>query len=117
MAMADKYKIINIRRYIGNDNPELGEDELLQILSEFSCPMNPDVEPKYLSLNVAPTHLLTNTKIFTTIVKILLTVYLMNVIINLTIFVKKSLAKKGGETLSASYSLDWTLQLLFCSLY
>ena len=44
MATADKYKIINIRRYIGNDNPELGEDELLQILSEFSCPMNPDVE-------------------------------------------------------------------------
>ena len=44
MAAADKYKIINIRRYIGNDNPELGEDALLQILSEFSCPMNPDVE-------------------------------------------------------------------------
>ncbi len=44
MATADKYKIINIRRYIGNDNPELGEDVLLQILSEFSCPMNPDVE-------------------------------------------------------------------------
>lgn len=44
MATADKYKIINIRRYIGNDNPELGEDVLLQILSEFSCPMNPDAE-------------------------------------------------------------------------
>ena len=44
MAAADKYKIINIRRYIGNENPELGEDELLQILSEFSCPKNPEIE-------------------------------------------------------------------------
>ncbi len=44
MTEKNKYRIINIRRYIGNENPELGEDELLQILSEFSCPMNPDVE-------------------------------------------------------------------------
>ena len=44
MAENKKYRIINIRRYIGNENPELGEDELLQILSEFSCPINPDVE-------------------------------------------------------------------------
>lgn len=44
MKAKDKYKIVNIRRYIDNDNPELGEDMLLQILSEFSCPMNPDVE-------------------------------------------------------------------------
>ena len=44
MAERNKYRIINIRRYIGNENPELGEDELLQILSEFSCPKNPDVE-------------------------------------------------------------------------
>ena len=44
MAEKNKYRIINIRRYIGNENPELGEDELIQILSEFSCPMNPDVE-------------------------------------------------------------------------
>lgn len=44
MTEKSKYRIINIRRYIGNENPELGEDELLQILSEFSCPMNPDVE-------------------------------------------------------------------------
>ena len=48
----NKYRIINIRRYIGNENPELGEDELRQILSEFSCPMNPDVERflKYSSI-------------------------------------------------------------------
>ena len=44
MTEKNKYRIINIRRYIGNENPELGEDELLQIFSEFSCPMNPDVE-------------------------------------------------------------------------
>lgn len=44
MTEENKYRIINIRRYIGNKNPELGEEELLQILSEFSCPMNPDVE-------------------------------------------------------------------------
>ena len=52
MTEKNKYRIINIRRYIGNDNPELGEDELLQILSEFSCPLNPDVERflKYSSI-------------------------------------------------------------------
>ena len=44
MAENKKYRIINIRRYIGNENHELGEDELFQILSEFSCPVNPDVE-------------------------------------------------------------------------
>ena len=44
MTEKNKYRIINIRRYIGNENPELGEDELRQIRSEFSCPMNPDVE-------------------------------------------------------------------------
>ena len=52
MTEKSKYRIINIRRYIGNENPELGEDELLQILSEFSCPLNPDVERflKYSSI-------------------------------------------------------------------
>lgn len=52
MTTTDKYKIINIRRYIGNNNPELGEDALHQILSEFSCPMNPDVE--HLSVKIFP---------------------------------------------------------------
>ena len=52
MTEKNKYRIINVRRYIGNENPELGEDELRQILSEFSCPMNPDVERflKYSSI-------------------------------------------------------------------
>lgn len=44
MTTNEKYKIINIRRYIDNNNLELGEDALIQILSEFSCPINPDVE-------------------------------------------------------------------------
>lgn len=39
----DKYSIINIRKYL-EDNPKLGEEDLIQILSEFSCPKNPDVE-------------------------------------------------------------------------
>lgn len=42
--MLDKFKVINIRNYIDNTNPELGEDELNDILSEFSCTKNPDVE-------------------------------------------------------------------------
>ena len=52
MTEKNKYRIINVRWYIGNENPELGEDELRQILSEFSCPMNPDVERflKYSSI-------------------------------------------------------------------
>ena len=52
MTEKNKYRIINVRRYIGNENPELGEDELRQILSEFSCPMNHDVERflKYSSI-------------------------------------------------------------------
>ena len=55
MTEKNKYRIINIRWYIGNENPELGEDELRQILSEFSCPMNPDVERflKYSSIEFA----------------------------------------------------------------
>lgn len=38
-----KYSVINIRKYL-EGNPQLGEDYLLSILSEFSCPKNPDVE-------------------------------------------------------------------------
>ncbi len=43
MLGTDKYSIINIRKYL-EGNPELGEDDLRQVLSEFSCPKNPDVE-------------------------------------------------------------------------
>ena len=44
MSTTDKYSVINIRRYLESDNPKLGEDDLTQILSEFSCEKNPDVE-------------------------------------------------------------------------
>lgn len=49
MLEKDKYSVINIRRYLEGD-PRLGEDDLIQILSEFSCEKNPDVE-KFLKKN------------------------------------------------------------------
>ncbi len=36
MLQNDKYLVINIRKYLESDNPKLGEDDLVQILSEFS---------------------------------------------------------------------------------
>lgn len=44
MLQNDKYSVINIRKYLESDNPKLGEDDLVQILSEFSCERNADVE-------------------------------------------------------------------------
>ncbi len=44
MSPADKYSVVNIRRYLEGSNSRLGEDDLIQILSEFSCEKNPDVE-------------------------------------------------------------------------
>ena len=44
MRTEDKFLVTNIRRYLGSDNPKLGEDSLIQQISEFSCPKNPDVE-------------------------------------------------------------------------
>lgn len=40
----DKFLVTNIRQYLNSDNPKLGEDKLIQELSEFSCPKNVDVE-------------------------------------------------------------------------
>ena len=37
MLQNDKYLVISIRKYLESDNPKLGEDDLVQILSEFSC--------------------------------------------------------------------------------
>lgn len=43
--------VINIREYLNvQENGKLGEDELKQILSEFSCEKNPDVE-KFIKEN------------------------------------------------------------------
>ena len=44
MLETNKFSVINIRRYLNSDNPKLGEIRLLQVLSGFSCPKNPDVE-------------------------------------------------------------------------
>ncbi len=44
MSITDKYQVTNIREYLGNRNPRIGEERLIQILSDFSCPKNPDVE-------------------------------------------------------------------------
>lgn len=44
MQANSNYTVVNIRQYLNSDNPILGEDTLRKVLSEFSCPLNPDVE-------------------------------------------------------------------------
>ena len=44
MLEKNRFSVINIWRYLNSDNPKLGESRLLQVLSGFSCPKNPDVE-------------------------------------------------------------------------
>ena len=44
MQETSKYTVFNIREYLGDGSHGLGEDTLLQVLSEFSCEKNPDVE-------------------------------------------------------------------------
>lgn len=44
MQEINKYTVFNIREYLGDGSYGLGEDTLLQVLSEFSCKINPDVE-------------------------------------------------------------------------
>ena len=44
MLQPDKYLVINIRKYLESHDQRLGEEDLVQILSEFSCEKNPDVE-------------------------------------------------------------------------
>ncbi len=42
MQQASNFMALNIREYLKDEN--LGEEHLRQLLSEFSCPLNPDVE-------------------------------------------------------------------------
>lgn len=43
--MSDKYFTVNIRAYLDKDEPAyIGEENLYELLSDFSCPQNPDVE-------------------------------------------------------------------------
>ncbi len=44
MKGASKYTVFNISEYLNGQNGGLGEDDLRQVLSEFSCEKNPDVE-------------------------------------------------------------------------
>ena len=44
MKPANKFAVLNIRDYLENDEKRLGEKSLEQLLSEFSCPINPDIE-------------------------------------------------------------------------
>ena len=44
MRETSKYTVFNIREYLGEGKHGLGEDTLFQILSEFSCKINHDVE-------------------------------------------------------------------------
>lgn len=43
MDNISQFTIFNIREFIGEES-RLGESNLNQILSEFTCPKNPDVE-------------------------------------------------------------------------
>ena len=58
MQQANDFIVLNIREYLENDDGRLGEDKLLQFLSEFSCPLNPDVERflKQQSIEFAKKH-------------------------------------------------------------
>ena len=43
--MSEQYFTVNIRAYWDKDKPTyIGEDSLYKLLSDFSCPNNPDVE-------------------------------------------------------------------------
>lgn len=43
--MSEQYFTVNIRAYLDKDKPTyIGEDSLYKLLSDFSCPYNPDVE-------------------------------------------------------------------------
>ena len=44
MQETSKYTVFNIREYLAEGKHGLGEDALFQILSEFSCTINQDVE-------------------------------------------------------------------------
>lgn len=44
MLHKDKFYVINIRNYLDNKDSCLGENDLVQILSDFSCKKNQDIE-------------------------------------------------------------------------
>lgn len=58
MQPVNDFMALNIREYLENEDGRLGEDKLMQLLSEFSCPLNPDVERflKQQSIEFAKKH-------------------------------------------------------------
>ena len=44
MQQTNNFIVLNIREYLSSADIRLGEDKLVELLSEFSCPLNPDVE-------------------------------------------------------------------------
>ena len=44
MQPANNFIVLNIREYLASEDKRLGEEKLVQLLSEFSCSLNPDVE-------------------------------------------------------------------------
>ena len=44
MQQTNNFTVLNIREYLVNENSKLGEEKLRQLLSEFSCPLNVDVQ-------------------------------------------------------------------------
>ncbi len=58
MRQANNFIVLNIREYLENANKKLGEDKLVKLLSEFSCPLNLDVERflKQQSIEFAKKH-------------------------------------------------------------
>lgn len=56
MSEENRYTVFSIREYLNKQNEELGEDDLIQILFEFSCEKNPDVEKfvREQSIEISP---------------------------------------------------------------
>lgn len=52
MQPANNFIVLNIREYLENEDKRLGEETLVQLLSEFSCLLNPDVE-RFLSVLIS----------------------------------------------------------------
>ncbi len=44
MQQTNNFTVLNIREYLVNEDRKLGEEKLRQLLSEFSCPLNVDVQ-------------------------------------------------------------------------
>ena len=61
--MSDKYFTVNIRAYLDKDElTYIGEENLYDLLSDFSCPENPDVEYFLLHNSLVKYHIQSSQK-------------------------------------------------------